>query len=211
MDKSFLVQITNELYRLTLLFPKKEPLRYKMREVADTILANLLAETGSLSTDLEVLDSYFEVAKSQNWVKSEEILNLQKEYSKLRECSKKTEINPVRGQRVLAEIQRKQTSNGVNTDNLVEIQPRLGKEDKSSFSPFAAARVIEEPVLGASYRQEKILAVLKEKGRAQVWEIKQVFPQVSKRTIRRDFENLFKNGIIERIGERNDTFYRLKA
>jgi len=190
MDKSFLVQITNELYRLTLLFPKKEPLRYKMREVADTILANLLAETGSLSAELEVLDSYFEVVKKQSWVKSEEILNLQKEYSNLRERSKKTEIN---------------------TDNLVEIQPRLGKEDKSSFSPFAAARVIEEPVLGVSSRQEKILGVLKEKGRAQVWEIKQIFPQVSKRTIRRDFENLFKNGIVERIGERNDTFYRLKA
>jgi hypothetical protein len=204
MDKSFLVQITNELYRLTLLFPKKEPLRYKMREVADAVLANFLTDynppttlppsagpsTGPLSTDLEVLDSYFEVAKSQDWVKSAEILNLQKEYSNLRERSKKTEIN---------------------TDNLVEIQPRLGKEDKSSFSPFAAARVIEEPVLGVSLRQEKILGVLKEKGRAQVWEIKQIFPQVSKRTLRRDFENLFKNGIVERIGERNDTFYRLKA
>ena len=173
MDKSFLVQITNELYRLTLLFPKKEPLRYKMREVADTVLASFLTENGSLSTDLEVLESYFEVAKSQNWIKSEEILNLQKEYSKLRELSKKTEIN---------------------TDNLVEIQPRLG---------------IEEPVLGISLRQEKILGVLKEKGRAQVWEIKQIFPLVSKRTLRRDFESLFKRGVIERMGEKNDTFYRL--
>lgn len=173
MDKSFLVQITNELYRLTLLFPKKEPLRYKMREVADTVLANFLTENESLSTDLEVLESYFEVAKSQNWIKSEEILNLQKEYSKLRELSKKTEIN---------------------TDNLVEIQPRLG---------------IEEPVLGISLRQEKILGVLKEKGRAQVWEIKQIFPLVSKRTLRRDFESLFKRGVIERMGEKNDTFYRL--
>jgi len=188
MDKSFLVQITNELYRLTLLFPKKEPLRYKMREVADTILAQSLRITNQYEStnttenrsrrildDLEVLESYFEVAKSQNWIKASDILNLQKEYSNLRERSKKTEIN---------------------TDNLVEIQPRLG---------------IEEPVLGVSLRQEKILGVLKEKGRAQVWEIKQIFPQVSKRTLRRDFENLFKNGIVERIGERNDTFYRLKA
>ena len=59
-------------------------------------------------------------------------------------------------------------------------------------------------------RQEKILAVLKEKEKAQVWQIKQIFPQVSKRTLRRDFENLFKRGIIERIGERNETFYQLK-
>ena len=60
-------------------------------------------------------------------------------------------------------------------------------------------------------RQEKILEVLREKGRAQVWEIKQIFPQVSKRTLRRDFESLFKRGIIERIGERNNTFYRLEG
>ena len=59
-------------------------------------------------------------------------------------------------------------------------------------------------------RQEKILAILKEKGRAQVWQVKQVFPEVTKRTMRRDFESLLKQGIIERRGERNDTFYQLK-
>ncbi len=40
--------------------------------------------------------------------------------------------------------------------------------------------------------------------------MKQVFPEVSKRTLRRDFENLLKQGIIEKIGEKNDTFYQLK-
>ena len=174
MDKNFLTQITNELYRLTLLFPKKEPLRYKMRELADTILANFLAEAGPPPTELEVMDGYFEVAKKQNWVKKSEILNLQKEYSKLKEFSGKPKIK---------------------NDNPIVIPPQL----------------FQEPVFGASSRQEKILAVLKEKGRAQVWEIKQIFPQVSKRTLRRDFESLFKKGIVERIGERNDTFYRLSA
>jgi len=184
MDKEFLTKITNELYRLTLLFPKKEPLRYKMRELADEILAKFLQithspekiEAGPLSFlgDLEILDGYFEVAKKQNWVKKSEILNLQKEYSKLKEFSGKPKIK---------------------NDNPIVIPPQL----------------FQEPVFGASSRQEKILAVLKEKGRAQVWEIKQIFPQVSKRTLRRDFESLFKKGIVERIGERNDTFYRLSA
>jgi len=35
LDKNHLFEITNELYRITLLFPKREPLRYKMRELAD--------------------------------------------------------------------------------------------------------------------------------------------------------------------------------
>jgi len=60
VDKDFLIKLTNNLYRLTLLFPKKEPLRYKMRELADEILANQDEEK------LEILNSFFEVAKSQN-------------------------------------------------------------------------------------------------------------------------------------------------
>jgi len=36
-------------------------------------------------------------------------------------------------------------------------------------------------------------------------------PNVSKRTLRRDFEFLLKQGIVERIGERNETFYKIKV
>jgi hypothetical protein len=81
MDRDFLIKLTNNLYRLTLLFPKKEPLRYKMREVADDILAE---QSPLLALEyLGVLDSFFEVAKSQNWVAAQDVLNLQAEYSKL--------------------------------------------------------------------------------------------------------------------------------
>jgi len=175
MDKSFLVQITNKLYRLTLLFPKKEPLRYKMRELADDILFDLISVPQktyrgqtpvSLEENLEVLDSFFEVAKAQNWVKKEELLNLQKEYGKLKSFP----------QQKLAEVW-----------------------------PLSVAEEHKKTWVGP--RQEKILAFLKEKEKVQVWQIKQIFPQVSKRTLRRDFENLFKRGIIERIGERNETYY----
>ena len=74
MDKNHLIQLTQNLYRLTLLFPKKEPLRYKMRELADDILANYLqiqlteARPLQVLDKLEILDSFFEVAKAQNWV-----------------------------------------------------------------------------------------------------------------------------------------------
>ena len=175
MNKEFLIQLTQELYRLTLLFPKKEPLRYKMRELADTVLANFLTETWSLSVDLEVLDSYFEVAKAQNWVSSSEILAIQKEYANLREELKKVEP------------ERKQ------------------EEAKESLSvPFPQERG------GVNERQEKILAFLRENGRVQVWQVKQILPEVSKRTLRRDFEYMLNQGIVERMGERNNTFYQIK-
>ena len=163
MDKDFLIKLTTNLYRLTILFPKKEPLRYKMRELADEILANQTEEK------LEILNSFFEVAKTQNWVTPQDILNLQQEYSNVKEELKK-----------LSEIQ------------LSKVEKRRG---------------VEETIPG---RQQKILEVLKEKGQAQVWEIQKIFPEVTKRTLRRDFENLLNQGLIERMGERNETFYQIK-
>lgn len=180
MDSDYFIQLTANLYRLTLLFPKKEPLRYKMRELADDILANLTSILrGSFyksknliletEKDLEVLNGFFEVAKNQNWVTPQDILNLQQEYSKVKEEFKK-----------LSEVQ------------LPKVEKRRG---------------VEETIPG---RQQKILEILKEKGKAQVWELKQIFPEVSKRTLRRDFEQMFNQGLIERIGERNETFYQIK-
>ena len=81
MDKSYLIQLTVILYRLTLLFPKKEPLRYKSRELANDILEGLIpclekingAEKPlkysvkenftELDSKLELLDCFFEIAK----------------------------------------------------------------------------------------------------------------------------------------------------
>ena len=208
MDKNFLLQITNELYRLTLLFPKKEPLRYKMREIGDEILASSLRITNfyeytnesdplkkcneeraryieDFRGNLDILDGFFEVAKNQNWVSQKEILNLQQEYSKLGEELK-----------------------GYSSPVIPQVEIPFPKNKKTAVESLLVS--VPNKVLLAE-RQQKILEILKEKGRAQVWEIKKIFPEVSKRTLRRDFENLFKKGIIERIGQKNGTFYQLKG
>ena len=168
MAKQDLIQLTQKLYGLTLLFPKKEPLRYKMRELADDILAE---NSSPLTLEyLDILDSFFEVAKSQNWVANQDILNIQAEYNKL--------------------------------DGELKLQSSLFKE------PFDAAQGREEKLPD---RQSKILSFLRENGRAQVWQVKQILPEVTKRTLRRDFDRLLDQGAVERIGERNDTFYQLKV
>ena len=178
MDKNFLIQLTNNLYKLTLLFPKKEPLRYKMRELAVEILAN------QTEKELEILDSFFEVAKAQNWVQAVEVLKVQEEYNKIK-----------------AEI-KKNTNHSLERPKLLEKPEKEAREDLSVQIP--------PPITGGwGPRQEKILEFLKERGRAQVWQVKQVFPEVTKRTLRRDFESMLKQGIIKRVGERNDTFYQL--
>jgi len=182
MDKVFLIQLTNKLYQLTLLFPKKEPLRYKMRELADEILFNFYKDQNpAIFKNLEVLDSFFEVAKNQSWASQNDILSLQEDYSKLKE----------------------------DFENFQ--QPTQISEKIKIFDKIRTAEIKTEIVPNLSNsRHGKILEILKEKGRAQVWEIKQVFPEVSKRTLRRDFEQMVNQGIIERMGERNDTFYQIK-
>ncbi|TET83809.1 MAG: DeoR family transcriptional regulator [Candidatus Nealsonbacteria bacterium] len=202
MDSDYFIQLTANLYRLTLLFPKKEPLRYKMRELADDILANLTSILrGSFyksknliletEKDLEILNGFFEVAKNQNWVSPFDVLEVQKEYSKIGEEIKKL------------------SDSHLPTTETVELPARA---ELPSRIPSPAGSTIrkEKGSLERNPRQQKILEILKEKGKAQVWELKQIFPEVSKRTLRRDFEQMFNQGLIERMGERNETFYQIK-
>lgn len=171
MDRNFLIQLTNNLYRLTLFFPKKEPLRYKMRDLATDILAK------PNEKDLDVLHSYFEVALSQNWVSPSDILAIKEEYDNL-----KGELKEV-------------------------------KEEKKSVSVALEIKPQTVPVLNNHNpdRKERILDFLKQNGKVQVWQVKQLMPDVSKRTLRRDFEYMLEQGLVERIGERNDTFYKMKT
>ena len=180
MDKVFLIQLTKNLYQLTLLFPKKEPLRYKMRELADEILANCLISPlkQNLSLeDFEILDSFFEVAKSQKWVRDSDILAIQEQYAKLGR-----------------EIQE------------IKLEIRERKREKAKISNNSLKEELKPKLL---QRQQKILEALKGKGKMQVWEAKEIFPEVTKRTLRRDFEKLLTQGLVKRIGERNATFYQL--
>jgi len=178
MNKEFLIQLTNKLYRLTLLFPKKEPLRYKMREVAASFLTNPNKE------ELETLNSLFEVALVQNWVSPSELLMVKEEYFSLTSALGPVEDSP---QQVLSVLAKEEIKN----NSQIQIQSQV----RSSLPE----------------RQARILDFLKENGRAQVWQLKEVMPEVTKRTLRRDFEHLLGIGEIKRVGERNNTFYQLKS
>lgn len=169
MDKKKLIELTNKLYKLTLFFPKKEPLRYRVRETADRILENFIIQK-VIHRDLEVMDAYLEVVKWQSWISYFDVLKMKEEYGKIKE-------SPI-------------------------IEKPLIKEKET--------RVVEKDIkkeLGE--RQIKILEILKEKEMVQVWEVNRVLSDVSKRTLRRDFEQLLKQGFVDRVGEKSKTFYKL--
>jgi len=206
MDKQELIELTNKLYRQTLLFPKKEPLRYKMRETASQILESIIvwhsfqspnpgtfaANKGmrekdvifSVEKNLDILNGYFEVAKWQNWISYFDILEVQEKYDKIR-CNFKKEIGKIE-----------------EKENKVALPEIPAEEPKKE--------VIKKEVNKLAPRGEKILNIIKELGKAQVGEVNKHFPDVSKRTLRRDFQKLVSQGLIEREGDRNDTYYKYK-
>jgi len=156
-----------------------------MRELADDILVM------PNEKDLETLNSFFEVAKTQNWVSPFDILAIKKDYDSLRE-----ELR-------LINSKNPQIFSDPNSS---EAMPRTINNEE-----IMAARTFGAQSIERNERQEMILAFLREKGRAQVWEIKQLFPEVTKRTLRRDFEQMLEQGLVERIGEKNNTFYQVKT
>lgn len=228
MSKESLIHLTNNLYRLTLLFPKKEPLRYKIREVANDILANYLKlnfvleqkenflneleeneffepektelnnnsqkKINKIHVSLNILDGFLEVALIQNWVSPSEILAIKKEYDNLAAR--------------LKELERKEkVEENLETSN----HPRM-------FTPFEAKKEAapvknenQEFISPINQRQEIILDFLRQNNKVQVWQIKEIMPDVTKRTLRRDFEQMLRQGLIQRKGEKNETFYEIKA
>ena len=212
MNKENLIQLTNKIYQMTLLFPKKEPLRYKIRETADEVLVNFISwhvlrdfNPGSFAADwekqyknsifllernLEIIKNYFEIVKWQNWVSYFDVLEIQEKYDKI-QSDFKEEIEDFKPSATFSQ----------KTAPEKEEKP---KEDpvSSNVSVIGKGRELDS-------RKEKILEFLKKKDKVQVQEIKEIFPDTSKRTIRRDFVQLLKQGLVEKIGEKNNTFYKL--
>lgn len=191
MDKEAVKKLTLGLYKVTELFPEKEPVKFYLREKAVKILGdaslffsknpvklndkqrNELAD--DILKNINLLQVYFEVAKFQGWSDQRNFLILDKEYQKIKEEIENL-IKPI------------------NTNQAGE------KEDKEVvFDNFR------------NERTKKIMDFLKTKDKAQVWEFKEIFPEVTKRTLRRDFEYLLANNLVEREGEGKYTFYKIKT
>jgi len=200
MDKNYFIKLTTNLYRLTLLFPKKEPLRYNTRALANDILSNCVLVFADnpekpkslvlgVQKNLEILDSYLEIAKSQNWVSPLDVLEIQKEYSKIREQISQFSVQDEETKKI----------------PIFEDGMTIGAKALPSSAP-----ILEEEKTSREVRKDKILKFLKEKGKAQVSEIKKILPNVTKRTLRRDFDSLLKEGLVERVGEKNNTYYQLR-
>ena len=199
------IKITNAAYKVLDFFPDSDPLKNKAKEKVLAILENLTLisdakswvslkkekASAELLDDIEVLESYLTLGKYHGWIDNVNFLIIANEYNKI-----KAQISP---------------SKGVLRQSL----------EIASAPPNKQEKLLQEPVLEIqkhyqssehapqehSERQEKILRILAEEGKAQVSGIIKKLPNVTKRTIRRDLDSLLKRREIMRVGEFNQVFY----
>jgi hypothetical protein len=75
---------------------------------------------------------------------------------------------------------------------------------------FGATNFFKDKSTGLDDRKTKIINALKNKETSTIAEIKTEFPDVSFKTIQRDLQSLIDDNIIERVGERRWSMYRIK-
>jgi len=220
------VKIINATYKLLEFFPDNEPLKYKAKERALKILENLTLisdasgwvslqkekASAELLDDIEILKNYLKLGKYQGWVGGINFLILLKEYDGV-----KSQITPPKGSiknsleiisKIGPRIEVKDLVSGkipkndkpdIQDDGLVKANPLL---------QVIPPEIIEDQSK-AKERQEKILNIIYGRGKAQVSDIIKEIPNITKRTIRRDLDELLKKAKVVRNGEWNKVFYQL--
>ncbi len=214
MEDDF-VKITGAAYKILEFFPDTDPLKNRAKEKALTILDSLtliFEHHGWVSLksylsperemmaqraleDIRVLKNYFRVAREQGWINALNFLIITSEYDHIIEG-----ISKIKGVPALSEAQKKLSTAApiITPPHPKEIQRR--EEANSTPAP---------PLKDYSQRQKKILQILKGREKTQVSDITKQLPDVTKRTIRRDLDDLLKRSEIVRVGEWNQVYYRM--
>jgi len=136
----------------------------------------------NVEKNIRLLDTCFELSKNQNWVEIEELKNIQSDYLVI-----KREVEEF------------------NNNNRKEMKEEVKEEVKEKIT----APDKKETSKPLSKRQEKIMEFLKEKEKAQVKDIQEILPKITKRTLRRDLAVLTEQGKLKKIGKGNMTYYQI--
>lgn len=201
MTSDFCVRLTMAVHKVADILPRQDSLRAKIQESANKLLASLvlLAKENPITSgqkrqvisrairELGVLVAYLNYAKRVSQVNPENFVVLEREYNKVEEF-----LRQLHQPDAAAEHVRSKASNisiGAPKSRLVNMQ-------KSQES--------------LSKRQTRILELLRNKEKTQVWELQKVLPEVTKRTLRRDLDDLLEKNLILRGGEWNEVFYQIQ-
>jgi len=236
MNDKFL-KLTNTVYKTLEFFPEADPLKNKAKEKALAIMDHLVLinETSGwasfqkekvkvqLAEDVDILLGYLWIGKSQGWLSSVSYLIIANEYEKIKKAA--TPITVLTQKLPYVESQptvqeRTQTGTSSVLDNTGAPKEGIpnsfnGAEKTVAIAPVLPniqkdkEAVILDPPAQVS-RQSKILEFLGSHDKAQVMDLRLILPNITKRTIRRDLDELMKSDKIIRFGEFNNVFYKIK-
>ncbi len=84
MSENFYIELTLAVYKVTGLFPDKEPLKYDIRQSANEILVNLIThDVQNISQNIKALQDLFSLAGAKNLADSRNFVVLRREYGKI--------------------------------------------------------------------------------------------------------------------------------
>lgn len=194
MNQDFFIKLTLGAYRVTDVLPPQGSEKGEIRGLANSALAHLILFSENNPTTQEQRSSL--IPKIQG-----EIDALARHFVELKNSGKAETkyclILEKEYQRVANWLDEQQAQVSMEVP-----KPGLGRGPKPGLGTGESS---------LSERQRKIMGILQNKERAQVWELQKVLSQVTKRTLRRDLDDLLQHNLIERKGEWNAVFYRIKT
>ena len=231
-----LVKLTSRVYKLTLLFPKKEPLRFKTREVAAELLeqlVNLLSTQEPAQRELllsevsrlhQGLDSLLELARRQNWVQQNKILKLQRLYNRIiasldnnavafeRSYPSAAPLAQTIQQPIVPQFAPQPTIQPAPQTPINSMAPVVpsGVQPVSAELPATRIYRAENGRLNQlEERQLRVLRMVQQRRELQIGELSRQMPEVSRRTLLRDLERLLELKLVQKHGNGRGVFYRI--
>lgn len=218
MMEEKLLRLTNTVYKVLEFFPESDPLKNRAKDRALAIMERLALINGTngwasfqkekakaqLLEDIEILLGYLWIGKSQGWLSSVNCLIIANEYEKIKGAIEP----PMELTQKLPGIEKKSPTPSGNA----QITPSPALESMETKKEGAFVKISDRQSSlphEITVRQRKILEFLAKNEKAQVMDLKIVLPDVTKRTIRRDLDELLEIGKIVRLGDFNQVFYQL--
>lgn len=196
--KDDFVKLTNIVYKVLDYIPESDPLKNRAKDKALEMMEYLVADdlekiNKQAVGDIDVLMGYIKIGRSQGWISDINGLIIANEYGKIRN-----------------QIATRAISASESTQNKPPIVlAGEGVQKRDAPSVFLHKKTLLKPAVNFSERQNKIIEFLNKNESAQVVDLQTVLPDVTKRTIRRDLDELLGLKRIHRFGEYNQVFYRL--
>lgn len=207
------VKSIGAIYGILDFFPEGDPLKNRAKNKALDIsegLALLFGGRGWVSigdyfssesrnvaekllNDVSMLENCLEIGKQQRWLNGVNFLIASKECGRIK--------NRVVAEKAKPHFWKSSETGKIGTSVSLPSPPRI--REKASDSAGKSPSHFE-----FSERQKKILEIMKKRDKTQVSDIITELPDVTKRTIRRDVDDLLKKGRISKAGEWSKTFYQ---